>query len=58
MLADINGIPMADHIGRRPSEVLPDELGHAVEARLREVLDSGRVVVDDDFVAPRPRPAS
>jgi PAS domain S-box-containing protein len=54
MLADINGVPMADHIGRRPSEVLPEELGRAVEARLREVLDSGRVVVDDDFVAHSP----
>jgi PAS domain S-box-containing protein len=54
MLADINGIPMADHIGRRPGEVLPPEIGRAVEARLREVLDSGRVVVDGDFVAHSP----
>ncbi|MGH8891757.1 MAG: PP2C family protein-serine/threonine phosphatase [Actinomycetes bacterium] len=51
LLANINGLPMADHIGRRPSEVLPPELGQAIETRLREVLDTGRVVADDDFVA-------
>lgn len=55
MLADINGVPMADHIGRRPGEVLPPEIGRAVEARLREVLDSRRVVVDDEFVARSPK---
>jgi PAS domain S-box-containing protein len=54
LLADINGIPMADHIGRRPVELLPDGLGEAVEARLREVLTSGEVVADDDFTAPAP----
>lgn len=54
MLAEINGIPMADHIGRRPSEVLPTELGLAVEARLQEVLESGAVVVDDHFIAQAP----
>ena len=54
MLADINGLPMADHVGRRPTEVLPPELGRAVEARLREVLDSGRVIVDHDFTAEPP----
>ena len=37
MLADINGLPMADHIGRRPAELLGD-LGVAVEERLRQVL--------------------
>jgi PAS domain S-box-containing protein len=55
LLADINGVPMAQHIGKRPSEVLPVELGRAVEARLRQVLDTGDVVVDDDFVARSPR---
>jgi len=55
LLADINGLPMADHIGRRPSEVLPGGLGEAIEARLREVLTTGQVVADDDFTAPSPR---
>ena len=31
MLADINGLPMEDHIGHRPTELL-GELGAAVEA--------------------------
>jgi len=48
-LADINGIPMSDHIGRLPSEVLPGNIGPAVEAQLREVLETGRVVADEDF---------
>ena len=46
MLADINGLPMEDHIGRRPAELL-GELGVAVEQRLRQVLDTGAVVTDD-----------
>ena len=54
LLADINGVPMADHIGRRPVDVLPDPLAAAVEARLREVLDTGAVVQDDDFTALSP----
>ena len=54
MLADINGLPMAEHIGRRPSEVLDAPLGPAVEARLTEVLTTGRVVADLDFRAVSP----
>jgi len=54
LLADVNGLPMADHIGRRPRELLPAGLGEAVEARLREVLTTGRVVADDNFTAPLP----
>lgn len=55
LLADVNGLPMADHIGRRPSEVLPEGLGVAVEARLREVLTTGRMVVEEAITAPLPR---
>jgi PAS domain S-box-containing protein len=54
MLADINGLPMEDHIGRRPSEVLPEPLGTAVEDRLRLVLESGEVVIDLDFEGSAP----
>ena len=53
MLADINGLPMADHIGRRPAELLGD-LGVAVEERLQQVLRTGEVVSDDDFNALSP----
>ncbi len=50
MLADINGLPMEDHIGHRPAELL-GELGVAVERRLREVLETGAVVTEDISVA-------
>jgi PAS domain-containing protein len=45
---------MEAHIGRRPSEILPDPLGHEIEGRLTEVLRSGQVVADDDFTALSP----
>jgi serine phosphatase RsbU (regulator of sigma subunit) len=54
MLADINALPMEAHIGRLPSEVLPDPLGPAIEARLTQVLETGEVVSDDDFTARSP----
>jgi PAS domain S-box-containing protein len=53
MLADINGLPMADHIGRLPSDLLGD-LGVKIEQRLREVLDTGETVVDEHFSADSP----
>jgi serine phosphatase RsbU (regulator of sigma subunit) len=54
MLADINALPMEAHIGWRPTEVLPDPIGAAIEARLTEVLATGAVVSDDDFTATAP----
>ncbi len=54
MLADINGVPMADHIGRRPTDVLPPALGAAVEMILTEVLRTHKVIADDDFTAVSP----
>ena len=53
MLAEINGLPMEAHIGHRPAELLGD-LGVAVEARLRQVMETGAVVTDDDFSAVSP----
>lgn len=49
LLAEINGLPMDAHIGYRPSEVLPPEIGPAVEEMLQRVLTSGEVIADDDF---------
>lgn len=49
LLAEINGVPMEAHIGRRPTEVLPPELGAAVEEMLRRVLSTRSVIADDDF---------
>jgi sigma-B regulation protein RsbU (phosphoserine phosphatase) len=40
-LAEINGYPVAEHIGRRPSEVFGPELTEAIEAPIREVLRTG-----------------
>jgi serine phosphatase RsbU (regulator of sigma subunit) len=54
LLADINALSMEAHIGRRPTEILPDPIGRAVEARLLEVLETGAVVSDDDFTAASP----
>jgi PAS domain-containing protein len=54
MLAEINARPMEEHIGRRPSEILPHPLGQAIEARLAEVLGSARVIADDDITVRSP----
>lgn len=40
MLAEINGVPVADHLGRTMSEVVPD-LADAVKALLQPVIESG-----------------
>ena len=38
-LAEINGLPMADHHGRSVAEVVPD-LAHEIEPLLRTVLET------------------
>ncbi len=50
-LAVTNGLPVEEHLGRRPSELLPPELGNAVEDMLRQVLTTGETLTDDDFTA-------
>jgi len=50
-LAEINGLPIDAHLGRRPREILPEALGVAIEDILQRVLTSGAVVTDDDFTA-------
>lgn len=54
MLADINGLPMREHIGQRPSEVLAAPMGELVEEKLREVVRTGQVIRDPDFRATSP----
>ncbi|MCH8149688.1 MAG: CHASE domain-containing protein [Planctomycetes bacterium] len=44
-LAEINGIPAADHIGRSLREIIP-EIAKTVESVYREVIESGEAVVD------------
>ncbi|MEV6327589.1 SpoIIE family protein phosphatase [Streptomyces sp. NPDC051909] len=45
-LARMNGVPAADHIGRRLTEVVPGINAGALEALMRQVLDTGTAVVD------------
>ncbi len=40
-LAVMNGLPATDHLGRRPSELLPPEIAASIEANVRRVLDTG-----------------
>ena len=43
-LAEINGLPVDDHMGRRISEVLPD-VAAGVESQLRQVLDTAEPII-------------
>lgn len=45
-LARMNGVPPADHLGRRLTEVVPGVNAGSLEALMRQVLDSGTAVVD------------
>jgi PAS domain S-box-containing protein len=47
-LAAMNGVPVSEHLGRRPSEVLP-ELGAWLEQTLQQVLDTGDALRDADI---------
>ena len=46
-LAEINGIAPADHIGRRPSELL-GEVGAEIEPVMRRALETGMPVIELD----------
>jgi len=39
-LADINGLSIEEHLGKRPSDILP-EIGERIESIVRRVLDTG-----------------
>ena len=43
-LAALNGLPVADHLGRRISEVLPKDAA-GVETQLRQVLDTAEPII-------------
>ncbi|MGK4585609.1 SpoIIE family protein phosphatase [Kitasatospora sp. HPMI-4] len=45
-LARVNGLSVAEHLGRRLSEVLPGINGEEIEAVMRQVLAGGGPVVD------------
>ncbi len=46
VLADINGLPVDEHVGRRISEVLPGAVGAQVQAQLQAVMSSGEALYD------------
>lgn len=48
-LADINGYPVADHIGRRPGELLAPGRGEVVEETVRRVLKEDRAYLGSDY---------
>ncbi len=59
-LAEINGVPAADHVGRTLAEVIPDLPTAETEALLRRVLETGMPVLDVEVHGvtgrePRPR---
>ena len=54
-LAEMDGRPVAEHLGMRPSDVLADG-GPWLEAGLREVLHAGTPMSDMTFDAPSPEP--
>ncbi|MFI6447680.1 SpoIIE family protein phosphatase [Kitasatospora sp. NPDC050543] len=45
-LAEVNGLSVREHLGRRVTEILPNVNGAEIEAVMREVLATGRPVVD------------
>jgi PAS domain S-box-containing protein len=54
-LAELNGLPAAAHVGRRPTEVLrPPEAAAQVEALLGQVLQSGQPLLDVRLRGERP----
>ena len=53
-LAEINGVPAIDHLGRTVREVLP-AMADDIEAALEEVLATGEAIVDLHIVGETPR---
>jgi two-component system sensor kinase FixL len=52
-LAEINGIPAEEHLGRRLSELIP-EVADGVEAQFRQVIDTGEPIIGGTVVAETP----
>jgi PAS domain S-box-containing protein len=52
-MADMNGFPVAAHIGRRPDELIPD-LARTISVDLQRVLDTGEPVLDREVVGETP----
>ena len=48
-LAVINGVSIDDHLGNRPSQILPGKVGDEIEERLRNVLRTGQPIINEEF---------
>jgi len=48
-MADMNGVPVAGHIGRRVDEIVPN-FGHSVSTDIQRVLDTGEPALDREIV--------
>ncbi|HWG26214.1 SpoIIE family protein phosphatase [Actinospica sp.] len=53
-LAEANGLPVAEHLGRRVDEVLPGPAAALIETQLRQVLATGESIVDARTEGPGP----
>ncbi len=52
-LAEINGLPVADHFGRTVRDVVPN-LADTLEPIFRRVLDTGEPSVDHEIIGTTP----
>jgi len=53
-LAEANGLPVTEHLGRRVDEVLPGPAGDLIGTQLRQVLATGEPIVDARSEGPGP----
>ncbi|MFD0529751.1 PAS domain-containing protein [Kitasatospora arboriphila] len=51
-LAEMNGVPMEDHVGRTTGETLPERAADEITAIQRQVLATGEPVIDVTLAAP------
>ena len=50
-LADLNGLPPSEHIGRTVQELLPQPLAGIIEPALRQVMETGEPITGMEFTA-------
>jgi PAS domain S-box-containing protein len=48
-LADINGVSIDDHLGKRPSQIIPGKLGHEFDERMQNVLRTQQPIVHEEL---------
>jgi len=52
-LASLNGIPLADHLGRTLRDVVSAEVADVLEPLYRRVMDTGEPLIDFELAGPR-----